>query len=239
MIQNRDSFDDYINSTKSWYAEKYIQPYVFRFKFLLNFILLAYGGLVLNGIINTTSYIITLPFPLYVEHDDDESYHINSIASREHNMNVSIATYMLKRYIHLREEYDPSVLHNMKWEMLMRNVQAMSSHSIFSEYISDIIPYQNPKSPILAYKFYTFVNVKINNISILPSKALIPNKAIIHFTTNECKNDATICQSKDLYAEVSFEMDNAYAMLDNQQHDTFKFKVFKYIVKQQKVVILN
>jgi type IV secretory pathway component VirB8 len=228
--QIEKQIQSYINGSKNWYQQSYLQLKVDSRKILISLLLLL---CIINfniDMLNINTTIVSMPFPIYVEDHADEVHNIKNLFSSKQDIEEVVARYMIARYVNLRENYDPQMLEDQNWTALLNNINGLSSYQVFNTYLKYILPSHNPHSPILQYRFNANVSAYINNIEMTHFSLTRPIAAKVDLTTKECSSDYISCQSKHWIVELKFDMcDIKNAFIHRRSpHDYFHFKVSSY-----------
>ena len=228
--QTASQIQSYINDSRLWYEQSYLQLKVDSRKILISLLLML---LIINfniDMLNVNTAVMNVPFPIYVEDNADEVHNIKNLFNNKQGIEEVVAKYMIARYVNLRENYDPQLLEDQNWQALLNNINGLSSYQVFHTYLKYILPSHNPHSPILQYRFNANVSAYINNIEMTQFSLTRPIAAKVHLTTKECSSDYISCQSKHWIVELKFDMcDIKKAFIyQSNPHDYFHFKVSSY-----------
>ncbi len=228
--QTENQIQIYINDSRNWYKQSYLQLKVDSRKIIISLLFLAYIINLNIDMLNINTSVLSVPFPIYVEDSADEVHNIKSLFRSDKGIEEVIARYMIERYIRLRETYAPQILEDQNWRTLLNNINGLSSYQVFDTYLKYMLPSHNTKSPILQYRFNSNVSAHINNIEMTHFSLTRPIAAKVDLTTEECSNDYISCQSKHWIVELKFDMcaiSKAF-IIKNPPQEYFHFKVSSY-----------
>jgi len=170
-----------------------------------------------------------VPFPILAK---DEAKYVPLISHLGHgsgNMMVSVAYYMIQKYVTMRESYDASILHKESWADLFQGIYSLSSREVYGNFADYMDFSKNSQSPVLQYG----LNTKI-----------IVNKVLVEFDDGEGalngatatvyavkKNIVSNKQEKINYKiYIKFDLNIPVLEQDNTQevNDNITFKVMSY-----------
>ena len=229
-LQTENQIKIYVDDSKNWYKKNYLQLKVDSRKVIISFLCILCIMSLVKEMLDIKTNTIKLNFPIYVEDDADEVHHIKSLFNSDQSIEEVIARYMIERYVNLRETYNPQLLEDQNWLKLLNNINGLSSHQTFETYLNYMLPHQNPKSPILQYRFNTIVSTKIENIQMTQFSLSKPIAAKVSFNSTKCNSEYAVCTTENWIVKLQFDMSNITEKLyDNiESKPVFFFKVSSY-----------
>lgn len=211
--------NDYIQESKNWFFKKYLIPSTDTVRII---VVLAGVLVSLNiawGMLNKSTEVTIMRFPIFVENTDDSSHFIKNLFSPNKSVDQVFAQYMITRYVKLRESYTSNLLEPPIWYSRLTNISGMSSNKIFDEFLNEVLPSKNPDSPIIKYRFNTSVVPMLDSITMTQFSGSKPTAATIYFKALECDHKYNTCLSRDYKIDVEFEI-NTYPR--------FRFRIQDY-----------
>lgn len=229
-MKSDEVIKSYLEEGKAWYASCYLGLKFDVLRCLMSFLLIFLTLIPVMKIVDFSSSIVIMPFPMFVEEDLDEVRHIKSLFDPDKAIDESVAAYMVERYVLLREKYAPSILEEKSWSNLLINLDGLSSYKTFDEYLDYMLPNKNPHSPILKYRFNTFVQAEVESVRMTKYSTKKPIAAVVDFFTTECKEKYEKCKIEHWTANLDFEMSdiNKLHLTGNGSKPDFNFRVLKY-----------
>lgn len=231
----------YFDKAKEWYTAKYLEEYRNVCYLIVIFLTLVFS--IYHGYKITSSSKTTVRIPFAIYFDDTTSYFakIAPIVGQKHEgISLSLARYMLKKYVNLRENYSRDLLNASNWNVLLNKVSNLSSRKVYSDFIHLMNTQENPDSPILKYRFLKKCDVRVHDIIFTgTSRQKIPNSATIYFD-QIVSNGKNIVQVNPLKAYIEFSISNITAPNTKQpahrknaisQPERIYFIVTKYTVE--------
>ncbi len=208
-------------NAREWYIEKYLRNTYQILNLGLSILILLVGFYIMNDMLSFIGRKTTMRFPIYVENDSDEQHYIHNLSEPHKSINEVLASYMLKRYVSLRETYYPDLLLQENWSSTLMNIRSMSSHEVFESVLKKILPSQNHNSPIIRFRFSNTITPYIKSIKFSDFSGNKPIAANVFFDVMQCNENYEDCISKNFGADIKFE-------IRCDTHD-FKFKVSYYM----------
>lgn len=219
-IESKKQIDEYINKSRKWYFEKYLSPRVDLWAFIVVLCLILVSFYVMRDILRMDGVKIVMKFPIYVENESDEQHYIKSLAEKDKSIDDVFATYMVKRYVMLRESYSPQVLLANNWYNLLMNISAMSTYEVFDAYLAEVLPSRNPDSPVIRLRFSNTLNPYITSVVMSDFSGSKPTSAIVYFDLLKCDENYANCLPQTAAVKLRFEI---------KYKPEFGFKVREYV----------
>ena len=173
----------YFDLAMEWYINKYLSPFGMLFYTIIFFIILSFVSY--NVYRTTTSYYAVERVPFATYFDDTVEYFakIKPIVEQKHEkISVSLARYMIKEYVLLRENYSRDILQVTNWNELLEKIRHLSSRKVYTEYMHHMNIYENPESPILKYRFFEKCSAQVVKVKfVIENDEEVPSSAIVFF----------------------------------------------------------
>lgn len=208
---NPKSYQEYVKSgqyfsdARSWYDAIYLTPFIHR-TWLLVLTLIAVGLFLIAmfNVIHILPLEEKIPYVLQVEDAITQSAMIEPLAQKDEEAWVSVATYLVKDYILLREEYAFSEYRDKKLEQRKQRVRKSSSKTAYQEYISQLND-SNPRSPVRLYRNVQVRAINFENIEFMRLDQT-SGKADVTFTADVITTKTGETTSTSWKAELYFQL---------------------------------
>ncbi len=217
----------YFKEAREWYIDNYLHPYTQRLYMTLVALSSLFFAFLIASVTLSGYWVQRYPFPVYFDDQIASFLHIKPLARGKESVNISVARYLITHYMQNREGYKPAELSEEAWQNKLNKVRALSSRSIFSTYINEVDPSQNPDSAVIRYKTHTKRHIEIEKVKFIENN-VVPVAAKVYYKAVEItKNIETITH---WVANITFSMSNLEVATD--QKIKLQFTVTKYNVDQ-------
>lgn len=153
----------YFKEAISWYSLIYHRPIAERCYFIVVIVLAAFTTLIsVIAAVDLMPLKPAIPFVMYSRDVFTDLPRIQSTGKEEKDPNISVAKYLAKNYVTLREEYNLKVI-----ERDIHFVENSSTPEIYLSYRQQLDP-QNPSSPIVRYERHSTRSIAIKSVTLRP-----------------------------------------------------------------------
>ena len=193
----------YYASVLDWYFGKYLKDHTYV-RYL--FIVVIFFGIAAFLIYKTSMLnkeVERYPFPVYFKDEVNYFANIKDISSKDENINVSIAKYMVTQYLKKVEEFNLKSIKPEKLNKRLNFIKNLSSLKVFQKYFKFIDIDQNHDSPLLKYRYNNSRTIKIDKV-IFEKDVSTPSSVKVYYTVYDNLNNKENAIRKN--AEIKFLM---------------------------------
>lgn len=214
MKQDRAKISEMVKSGRyfteffEFYSVKYLYQLTIRSQFLILFALLGFAAFTSFETFKQDYKTSSLAFAIYAV--DEVKYFpiLKPLATKKESIEVSVARYMIDRYVKLRERYDPMDYTEDSATAYQNRIYALSSRQMIDQYQAFINPETNPDSPILKYKNRIIRNVTIKSINLLPENGVTDSAEVIFDVMYYNKTTKEFSPKEEYQAMVKYIINN-------------------------------
>ena len=171
----------YYTNALEWYFVKYLKNYIYV-RYL--FIVITIFAIAASLIYKTSLYdqeVKRYPFPVYFKDEINSFSNIKNISHENENIHVSIAKYMITKYLKKVEEFDFNSIRPEELKKRLNFIKNLSSLKVFQKYFQFVDIEENCNSPLLKYRYDNSKTIKIDKI-IFKKDVNVPSSAVVHYT---------------------------------------------------------
>ncbi len=210
--------DSYFLKARYWYVDKYLAVGIQLIYSLVMFVIVAFC--VMTSVEEATSNGFEHKIPIIVYAHDQVNYFtdVKGISEKGDSINISVARYLVKKYIMIREGYRYGALSQSERGDRIMMIRANSSRKVFDQYVSYLSPSINPESPVLMYRYDTERIVGDVQISFNKDTER-PSQAYAKFTVKEISINGE--KYEDWEAKIRFSMNDIDDVITNDAEINF------------------
>lgn len=223
-VQGRDFSLDALQTTRSWYSDKYEWAQVQRNILIL--LTLVFAGIIIFftiSIVYIKSTSTIEPFVIEIEPKTGVPTVVDPISSKVYSGQDAIKRYYVWHYVKIREEYFRGL-----YQRSYNEVALMSAPDVFSQFRS-VSNTGNPDS------LYNKLGTDGQRVIELKSMTFIEDRAVqIRFKTSTRGGEGGEAQ-EDKVAYLEFDFENVEMNDDQRLLNPLGFRVKKYRVENEKL----
>ncbi|MDZ5762208.1 Type IV secretion system protein VirB8 [Candidatus Cyrtobacter comes] len=204
--------DSYFLKARDWYVSKYQSAGVQLIYSIVMCIIVASCVIAALEEITIDSTHYKMPIAVYTNDQINYYTNIKSISNKGEDINISVARYLIQKYVINREEYKYGFLSASERGDKIMTIRRNSSRRVFDQYINYLNPTTNIDSPILKYGYN--VERVIENINVSFAYGVKrPDYAVVQFNIREISSTSE--QVETWKAIVKFSMSDIMNIIDN------------------------
>jgi type IV secretory pathway component VirB8 len=218
IIAKKIDLGHYFRDTFEWYATKHMYFYTFR-AYLAIMLIFVCVGLGFMYLVSQMTFVVkSYPFPIYALDETKYFPIMKPISTEKESINISVARYLVGKYVLLREEYKFAEQSGEAKAILEQKIRNLSSFKIFRNYLNYMDPDFNSDSPLISYKNHTQRIIKITKVE-LTGNPFRPDAAEVAFQAEE---RGVFGESVSTWkAEVDFNMSDIEKIFKKQSRLSF------------------
>lgn len=204
---DKQHIEDFIYNSRKWFFNRYLYPHLQRVYLIVCLLSLLVTFYLLYQFKTMETEVKRVSF---IQYALDQTKYINKIRSINNeypgsDINAKVASYILKYYIKVRENYTGLLLDNDSFDAVSKQIMNLSSRQVYSQYL-DRMDLENPESPMLLYRNRFKRDTQIDSITMRPYRNH-PSQAVVKFRTFLLEKGILIA-SQTWLADIVFTMND-------------------------------
>lgn len=184
IIAKKIDLGHYFRDTFEWYSAKHTYYFTFRAYMVILLLLVLVGTSFMYIVSQMTFVVKSYPFPIYALDETKYFPVIKPISTEKESINISVARYLVGKYVLLREEYKFAEQTGEAKVILEQKIRNLSSFKMFRNYLNYMDPDFNADSPLILYKNHTQRLIEIVRVN-LTGNPFKPDSAEVDFKATE------------------------------------------------------